>query len=298
MTRSALLLVNRQREGVSAAADEVASLAASHGLRVIEQHASHHGEVEPIEGCELIIVLGGDGTLLSQARRCVNIDCPILGVNMGRLGFMAEFDLAGLRSQASSVFAADANPQTRSLMMLRAEILPAKSETPRFSGLAVNEAALTAGAPFRMIELDLSVDERMGPTVAGDGLLVCTPTGSTAYNVSAGGPIIGPGVEAMTVTAIAAHTLAFRPLVLNANSRFEATVRRGNDNTSNNANSGTTLVLDGQVLEPVRTGERVRVRKAEQSVRFITDDSIRFWETLIEKLHWAARPQLRQGSDA
>ncbi len=298
MTRCALLLVDRQREGAAQAADEVAALATSHGLRIIEQHAHHTEPLEPPAGCEMLIVLGGDGTLLSQARRAVSLDLPILGVNLGRLGFMAAFDLESVRARAAELFgpaSSAADLSMRTLMMLRAEVFSPGSPTPRFSGLALNEAALTAGAPFRMIELDLSIDGRPGPTVAGDGLLVCTPTGSTAYNVSAGGPIVAPGVEAMTVTAIAAHTLAFRPLVLDPRCTFETVVKRGNDD---HGSDGTTMVLDGQVLVPIRTGETMVVRKANETVRFITDSSVRFWDTLIEKLHWAARPKLRDADDA
>lgn len=291
MTRCALLLVDRHRDGASEAADQVIALAAQHDLQVVEQHASFSGAIQAPPACEMCIVLGGDGTLLSQARRGVGLDLPILGVNLGRLGFLAAFDLESVRTSAAELFGQPAQWPLRTLMMLRTQIFTPDAKTPRFEALALNEAAITAGAPFRMIELDLSVDHRPGPTVAGDGLLVCTPTGSTAYNVSAGGPIVAPGVEAMTVTAIAAHTLAFRPLVLDADCRFEAAVRRGNDD---HGSDGTTLVLDGQVLEPLRTGETMVVSRASESVRFITDPSERFWDTVIEKLHWAARPKLRK----
>ncbi len=291
MKRCALLLVDRHRDGAAQAADEVASLAAAQGLNIIEQHAAHTGSLEGPTECEMVIVLGGDGTLLSQARRGVGLDLPILGVNLGRLGFMAAFDLESVRHNAAELFGQHADVPMRTLMMLRTQIFTPGAKTPRFSSLALNEAAITAGAPFRMVELELSVDHRPGPTIAGDGLLVCTPTGSTAYNVSAGGPIVAPGVEAMTVTAIAAHTLAFRPLVLNADCRFEATLRRGNDDPGA---TGTTLVLDGQVLEPIHTGETMVVSRADETVRFITDRAVRFWDTVIEKLHWAARPKLRK----
>lgn len=288
MARTALLLVDRTRPGASDAADEITTLATRHGLGIVEHIPSVDPDSCPM-GASLIIVLGGDGTLLSVARRHVASGLPLLGVNLGRLGFMAEFDLQRIREQAPTLFGEDAPCSTRSLLMLRAEIH--SNGAPRFSGLALNEAAITAGAPFRMIELDLSVDGSPGPTLAGDGLLVSTPTGSTAYNVSAGGPIVAPGVDAMTVTAIAAHTLSFRSLVLPLGSRFEVTVRRGNDD---DAHTGTTLVLDGQVLEAVRTGERVVVTRAAETVRFVTNHSARFWETVIEKLHWAARPRLRK----
>jgi len=292
MARTALLLVDRKRDGASQAADEIISLASRYGLRIVERPALVDGPIDAVTGCSLIIVLGGDGTLLSMARRCVHLQLPLLGVNLGRLGFMAEFDLHRVHERAADLFGENANPSTRSLLMLRAEIY--SNGKPRFSGLAVNEAAITAGPPFRMIELDLSVDGNLGPTLAGDGLLVSTPTGSTAYNVSAGGPIVAPGVDAITVTAIAAHTLSFRSLILPATSRFEATVRRGNDDADQ---TGTTLVLDGQVLEPVHTGERVVVSRAAETVHFVTDHSAKFWETVIEKLHWAARPKLRKTGD-
>ncbi len=290
------MLVDRARAGAAEAADEVASLAARQGLRLEEQEPLTKGELQVPEGCEMLVVLGGDGTLLCQARRAVELKLPILGVNLGRLGFMAAFDLARVRELAGELFGSrnDATGLAdRELMLLQAEIFAADSDVARYQGIALNEAALTAGSPFRMIELELTVDGRPGPTIAGDGLLVCTPTGSTAYNVSAGGPIIAPGVDALTVTAIAAHTLAFRPFVLQSDSVFEARVHRGNDDPQGD---GTTLVIDGQVLLPVNTGERLVVRRSPQTVRFLTDPAVRFWDTVIEKLHWAARPKMRKGA--
>lgn len=301
------MLVDRSRAGASALADRVASL--------IRQHAELAGEADPHgtgplvipdqtpgsnvpgkrgrepasdSGLGLVVVLGGDGTLLATARRCVGLGVPLLGVNLGRLGFMAEFDAEALERLAGPVFSGEALA-TRELMLARARIFGPGGDL-RFTSVAVNEAAITAGAPFRMIELDLAVDGQPGPTVAGDGLIVSTPTGSTAYNASAGGPIVAPGVEALTVTAIAAHTLAFRSLVLPPQCVFEATLRRGNDQPTP---GGTTLVIDGQVQAPVRTGDRVVVQRNEHSVRFVVNPEGSFWATVVEKLHWAARPRQR-----
>lgn len=282
-----MVLVDRARPGASAAADAVGAVIGAHADLLGEAPARGAGPLALPSAVTLVVVLGGDGTLLSTARRAVGLGVPLLGVNLGRLGFMAEFDASGF-SRLGPGLLAHALP-TRELMLARASVIGAGGEE-RFASVAVNEAAITAGAPFRMIELDLAVDGQRGPTIAGDGLIVCTPTGSTAYNVSAGGPIVAPGVEALTVTAIAAHTLAFRPLVLPPESVFEAALRRGNDEASP---GGTTLVIDGQVQAQVRTGDRVVVRRNEEGVPFVVNPEGSFWATVIEKLHWAARPQLR-----
>ncbi len=281
------MFVDRSRPGAAEAADQVAALVRTHAT-LLAEHNPRSDHAPDLGDATLAIVLGGDGTLLSVARRCVGLETPLLGVNLGRLGFMAEFDTDALARLAPRVF--DGEPlRTRELMLARASVF-APDGSERFTSPVVNEAAITAGVPFRMIELDLAVDGEPGPTVAGDGVIVSTPTGSTAYNVSAGGPIVTPGVEALTVTAIAAHTLAFRPIVLAPESVFEATLRRGNDGP---APAGTTLVIDGQVQASARTGDRIVVRRNEQGVRFVMNPEGSFWATVVEKLRWAARPQFR-----
>lgn len=291
MTRRVLLAYNPENDEASAAAARVRVLVEAHGEFAGEVHSRETDIAPALDGADLIVVLGGDGTLLSQARRFADRDVPLLGVNLGRLGFMAEFDLETVERLAPALFG-DGPMGTHTLGMLRAEVFTTGEDSPRFSGLALNEAAITAGFPFRMIELVMRIDGMSGPSIAGDGLLVSTPTGSTAYNVSAGGPIVAPGVEALTITPIAVHTLSFRPIVVPASSVIEIEARRVNNDQPI---GGTTLVLDGQVQTPLRLGDRIRITQNARRARFVCNPEIGFWETVIQKLHWAAQPRMRGG---
>lgn len=288
MPRRVLLAYNPENGEARAAAARVRALVVEHAELAGEVNSRDTEPSGAIDRADLVVALGGDGTLLSQARLFADRDVPLLGVNLGRLGFMAEFDLPALEEQAGALFG-DGALTTHELSMLRAEVFGASGGAASFEGLALNEAAITAGYPFRMIELAMRINGESGPEMAGDGLLVSTPTGSTAYNVSAGGPIVAPGVEALVITPLAVHTLAFRPIVVPANAVVELEMRQVN----NDHPGGTTLVLDGQVQTPLHAGDRVRLSGNARRARFVRNLRVGFWQTVIEKLHWAARPRMR-----
>lgn len=307
MSRGVILISNQSKPDVLAALDEVRRLIRAHGRIVADLDATD----EPLttkDGAELIVVLGGDGTLLAQSRRCVSLGLPMLGVNLGKLGFMAEFDVAALHEQAASLLGR--TPlllQDRPLLQVAVH---SGSELPDASGLALNDAVITAGPPFRMISLSLSIDGAAGPVVMGDGLIVATPTGSTAYNVSAGGAIVSPDVDAMSITPIAAHSLSFRPVVVAGNSNIEITLNAVNADSRLErlgahlppeerervlVGAGTSLVLDGQSSLRLQRNDRVVIRKHATPIRFVRNPRSSYWSTLIEKMHWAAPPRLRGG---
>jgi NAD+ kinase len=290
--RAALLLVNRSKPAAAAAANEVRELIVKHGRLVGEFDTSSHQPPDP-RGAELIVVLGGDGTLLSQTRRCADLGLPLLGVNFGKLGFLAEFDLQSFRGQASYLLSETMLP-TRRVHMARAEVFPGGGSMPRFSDVALNECVVTAGPPYRMISLSLKINQEQGPTVSGDGIIISTATGSTAYNVSAGGPILAPDVDALVITPIAAHSLSFRPIVVGADSRVELLMHRVNSGSGPGGDGvGTTLVLDGQVSTPLQDGDRVVVTRDGRPIRFVRNPMGGYWTTLTEKMQWAAPPRLR-----
>lgn len=291
MPRRVLLAFNPASSETRAAAARVRAVVDRYATCVGETPSRSLERVEGIEDVDLIVVLGGDGTLLSQARRFVDSEIPLLGVNLGRLGFMAEFDLEAIERQGETLFG-NGEPATGALRMLRAEVFGEGESEARFDGLALNEAAITAGFPFRMVELALRLNGEDGPLLGGDGLVVSTPTGSTAYNVSAGGPIVAPGVGALTITPIAAHTLSFRPIVVPSSSTIEITAQRVNNELEH---GGTTLVLDGQVQTPLHGRDRVVIRGDAREVRFVRNTEVGFWETVIQKLHWGAQPRMRGG---
>jgi len=290
MARRVLLAYNPANPEARSAAERVRALVQRHGHLAGEVNSREAGEAPEIESADVIVALGGDGTLLSQARRFADRGVPLLGVNLGRLGFMAEFDLPTIEQRAAELFG-EGEMATHELSMLRAEVFGAGERSPRFEGLALNEAAITAGYPFRMIELAMRINGEPGPEMAGDGLIVSTPTGSTAYNVSAGGPIVAPGVEALAITPLAVHTLSFRPIIVPADAVVELEARQVN---SELGEGGSTLVLDGQVQSPLHTGDRIRLTGNAQRVRFVKSPEAGFWQTVIEKLHWAARPRMRR----
>lgn len=284
MGRSVLLLVNRHKPGAVQALDEVRRLIAAHGVLADEQEANGEpiGSVGP---ADLIVVLGGDGTILAQARRCAHLDVPMVGINFGNLGYLAEFDFAAFRRQAASLIGNGKLTLSRRAF-LQASILSDGEAAPRFVGLGLNDAVITAGPPYRMIELELTINGESGPTIRGDGVIVSTAIGSTGYNVSAGGPLISPELESLSVTPIAAHSLSFRPVVLPGSAVVELDVRRANRTES----GGTTLVLDGQVDEPTVQGDRIRIERSERSIQLVRNAESTYWRTLMRKLHWAASP--------
>ncbi len=278
-----LLIADRARPEVAALLDEVRAGIERHASVTCELDAD--GDPLPADlDAECVVVLGGDGTLISQARRVLDHDLPVIGVNFGRLGFLAEFDVETLLVHAPQIFGAAPPIQEHT-------VLAAECRGPdgglREHGLAINECVLTAGEPFRMIELQIGIDGRDGPSLRGDGVIVATPVGSTAYSVSAGGPIVHPAVPALIITPLAAHSLAFRPIVLPDRSELSITVSR--------ANEGTALVLDGQVRFGLRAGDRIVIRRHSRRARFITNPGTTYWRILLDKMRWAAPPGYRAG---
>ncbi len=288
MSRRVLMLVNRDKPDSAEVAASVRALIEGHGTLAAELDAVVDPAPPPTHGADLVVVLGGDGTMLSQARRCAGLGLPMLGVNIGKVGFTAEFDVEGLSAQAGSLFGGGELP-------LREVVLVEVSVNGEPVGLALNECVVTAGPPFRMIDLSLSIDGEPGPTVAGDGMIVSTPVGSTAYTLSAGGPILAPSVDALAITPIAAHSLSFRPIVVPGASVIELRVGRVNRDGPG-CEGGTAVVLDGQVARLLHAGDVVRVSRHGVPARFVTNPAVSYWSTLVRKLHWAVQPLERKGN--
>jgi len=286
MARRVLLIVNRSKRLVRESLDEVRELINRHGTIVGEIDADSN-RVEDAGGADLIVVLGGDGTFLAQARRCVHLGLPILGVNLGNLGFLAEFDLDSLRAQAPRLLG-DGEVELDERMLIRSEIRRDGDVLRVEECLATNDVVITAGFPFRLITICVRIDGHEGPVLRGDGVIVATPTGSTAYSASAGGPIIAPGVEALTITPLAAHSLAFRPIVVPASSSVDLEIREAN--VPDSGTGGTTLVLDGQVQYALRPGDLLALRTAPERAKIVRNPQSSYWKTLIRKMHWGVTP--------
>lgn len=228
------------------------------------------------------VVIGGDGTLISQARRLIDTGIPLAGINVGRLGFLAEFDAGTFMEQAAAVLAVE--PPVYEHIVAEVTVLDTDDEVLR-QDVAINDCTITAGWPHRIIEMDLTIDGVPGPAITGDGVIFSTPTGSTAYNISAGGPIVHRSVEAFVITPLAPQSLAFRPIVTCDTTELEVRLTR--------ANEGTTMVIDGQMPIALEREHRVRVRRYPRKGRLITNPATGYWRILLDKLRWAAPPNYR-----
>ncbi len=239
---------------------------------------------------DVILILGGDGTLLSAARRLGGREIPLMGVNFGRLGFLASFTPGNYRDYLEKL-RVHGLPVSRRIM-IEASVLAAGTEgvveaeiavRRRFFSAALNDAVVTAGPPFGMIELDIAADGESGVRFHGDGVIVATPSGSTAYNISAGGPILDPNLECVCITPICPHSLSFRPVVVPARGTITISATR--------VNEGTTLFCDGQASTRLADGERVLIRRHAHDVLLLENPQCNQWRSLGEKLHWALSPR-------
>ncbi len=233
---------------------------------------------EEIDEASLAIAIGGDGTLIKHGRVLSQQKIPLVGVNSGRLGFLARFDVDSLIEHRHAIFSK--SPKILEAMLLDITV----DESP--PTIAMNEAMIAAGAPFRLLELGLTIDGIPAPTLRGDGVIVATPTGSTAHNASAGGPIVDPSTNAFILTPIAAHSLAVRPIVLDGKANITIEVLQ--------ANEGTSLVIDGQVHCTMKQGMNMHVQQSKHSLSIVLNPARSYWNTLVDKLHWAAHPELKE----
>ncbi len=282
------LLANHKKPAVVEALQSFRPWLAERAEIVGEDQARESGDI-PGEGAELVIVLGGDGTLLSVARRMVEqgLDLPLVGVNFGKLGFLAEFSLDELKQYWSSIDDESALLSRR--VMIEITVCPPGSDRPCYRSVAMNDCVVTAGRPFRMIELEMTInpdkgaENGPGTQFAGDGVIVATPSGSTAYNVSAGGPIVAPDVHGLVVTPICPHSLSFRPLVVHSEDQIRLTCHA--------VNEGTMLVVDGQRSQQLAGGSTIDLVAHPQRLQLVINPVMRYWRRLAEKMHWAQTPR-------
>jgi NAD+ kinase len=226
---------------------------------------------------EMIIVLGGDGTLLSVARRVWNKNIPILGVNLGGLGFLTEITLEELYPVLERVLRDDFEINERDV--LNAEVIRRGKQVAEF--IVLNDAVINKGALARIIDLETTVNGEYLSTFRSDGLIISTPTGSTAYNLSAGGPIVYPSLHTIIITPICPHTLTIRPIIIPDHVRIRALLKSRDEEV--------TLTLDGQQGFTLEFEDVVEVSKAEGRILLIKSPYRRYFELLREKLKWGER---------
>lgn len=236
-------------------------------------------KIDTLKQADFAVVFGGDGTILSAARDICEADVPVLGVNVGKLGFLAEFSVDELLELFDRV--TDDPELIEKRMILSCTI--GRSGEEYFTSTAVNDVVISAGAPFNMVEMKISVKGQPVVSCIGDGLIISTPTGSTAYNLSAGGPILSANLSAIVITPLCPHSLSFRPIVISADSVIQIEPVK--------VNSGTTINLDGQVSHQLCTGDVVTIRRHRGTFLVVNNPIRTQWDTLAGKLNWAQKPK-------
>jgi NAD+ kinase len=247
--------------------------------KVIANCSMEKCEVGVLKEADFAIVFGGDGSIISAVRCLSGSRVPVVGVNLGKLGFLAEFSVGEIKRFFDDIISGKAAIERR--MMLKCSIVSDGEE--KFCSAAINDIFITAGPPFRMIELKMSVDGQALADCVGDGLIICTPTGSSAYNLSAGGPILSTNMEAMVITPICPHSLSFRPIVIRGESKVEVFGIRVND--------GTTVSIDGQVSCKLSMNDIVKIERNKGDFLIVNNPLRTQWDALASKLNWAEKPK-------
>ena len=255
-----------------------------HGYQVVvdQETASHAPGVEVLPRHEMasrplnfVVVLGGDGTLLSAARAVAKAGIPVLGVNLGSLGFLTEVPLDDLYSTLEAIDKSCCNLEVRS--MVHCEVLRDDSCIARFD--ALNDVVVGKGTISRLNHCDVYIDHVFVSSYQADSLIVSSPTGSTAYSLAAGGPILMPSVEAFVITPVSAHSLTHRPLVVRDTAEIEIIVKTDEE---------AYLSIDGQVGMPLLDGDQVGCRKSQHQVKLLHIQGT-FFDVLRAKLKWGQR---------
>jgi len=222
------------------------------------------------EQVDLVIVLGGDGTLLSIAHLAAQHKVPVMGVNLGRLGFLTEVPLDEMFLALDSYLAGNQNIVSPRRLLL--------SETDKKEYYCLNDVVINKGALARMIQCRIWINDKEVAIVRADGLIISTPTGSTAYSLSAGGPIIQPNIPAIVIAPICPHTLSFRPMVISQDSKIKIQVLTGDEEVY--------LTIDGQRGQLIHIGDSIAIRCSDHELKLISSPKRNYFDLLQEKLGW------------
>ncbi|HEX8558977.1 MAG TPA: NAD(+)/NADH kinase [Pyrinomonadaceae bacterium] len=232
------------------------------------------GHDELVKGADLIVVLGGDGTMIGAARMVGEAETPVLGVNFGTLGYLADFTVEDMLPALEAVLAGDYTIDRRLMLAATVE----RGGERLMHDRVLNDVVISKSALARIIEIETLIDKKFVNCFRADGLIISTPTGSTAYNLSAGGPVIYPSMSAVVITPICPHTLSNRPLVVPDDAEFELVLKTPREEVA--------LTLDGQVGMPLEYEDRVTVRKSRTGFNLIQADTRNYFDVLRNKLKW------------
>ncbi|PUE24150.1 NAD kinase [Limnohabitans sp. Jir72] len=223
--------------------------------------------------CDLGLVIGGDGTMLGIGRQMARFNLPLMGINQGRLGFITDIPLQSYQEVLRPMLQGRYQTEDRSL--LQAHVM--RDQRSVFSALAMNDVVVNRGGTSGMVELRVEVDGRFVSNQRADGLIIATPTGSTAYSLSVGGPLMHPAIGGWVMAPIAPHTLSNRPIVLPESSEISIEIVGGRYVSAN---------FDMQSLADLILGDRIMVQRSEHTVRFLHPEGWNYFDTLRKKMHW------------
>lgn len=286
--RHAALVGKYQARGIRPILEDVAHLLARAGLDVsLESETAFNTGMTEYPAltikeigrqCDVAVVLGGDGTMLAIARELAPFDIPLIGINQGRLGFITDIPLKDVGTTLPLMLRGEYEEESRA-MLAGAVLRPIRGDgfETIYEGFAINEVLVSRGATASMVELRAEIDGQFVANYRADGLLVSSPTGSTAYAMSAGGPIMHPSVGGWVIVPIASHTLSNRPLVVSDDVTITIEIVAGRDAGMN---------FDMQSLASLLHGDRVIVRRSDHHVRFLHPKGWNYYATLRRKLRW------------
>ncbi|URI10594.1 NAD kinase [Aquincola tertiaricarbonis] len=282
--RHAAIVGKFQAQGMRALLEEIAQFLLSRGLEVSMERATanntgmaaEYGALTPAEmgqQCDLAVVVGGDGTMLGIARELARHNIPLVGINQGRLGFITDITVAQFREALAPMLDGDYEEEHRS--MLGGGVW--RDGRPIFESMSLNDVVVSRGATASMVELRIHIGEEFVANMRADGLIIASPTGSTAYALSAGGPILHPGIAGWVLVPIASHTLSNRPIVLPDAAEITVEIVAGRDASAN---------FDMHSLTSLLHGDEVRVQRSAHKVRFLHPRGWSYYATLRRKLRW------------
>ncbi|WVH09569.1 MAG: NAD kinase [Fluviibacter phosphoraccumulans EoVTN8] len=235
---------------------------------------------------EIAIVVGGDGTLLHAARQLARYDMPLVGINQGRLGFMTDIARSAMIEAMTLLMEGKFTPEDRLLLDTEVVFGGASSELQPMANLAFNDVVIDKGATGRMIEFELRVDDEFIYSARADGLIICTPTGSTAYALSANGPILHPKLGGIALVPLCPHALSNRPITLPDTACIEVRLVQG---------ANARAHFDGQETVDLMPGDGVRLVKSPHKIKLLHPPSYSYFAMLRQKLHWSEGPSIRPG---
>jgi len=287
ITRIGIVLKPHQPDALKTICELVVWLA-KRGIKLVGGPELEREQIEHQTGCpvdeisgeelagdvDLMLVLGGDGTMIATARMIGDQEVPVLGVNYGGLGYLAEFRIQELYTALESILAGNYRLDKR--VMLAIELR--RGDTPVTSNRVLNDVVINKSALARIIEIETYLNHQFVNSFRADGLIVSTPTGSTAYNLSAGGPVIFPSMNAVVITPICPFTLSNRPIVVPDDAEIELLLKTDHEEVA--------LTLDGQVGFPLKVEDRVLIRKSRTTFNLIQPSNRNYFDVLRDKLRW------------